>query len=122
MSSNGSIKTQPITETGWSSIAPDSPNSALSELFLCYSSVANSSTMSFPFHISEHVIDTQYVRDSPRATASQNAMLKLCVKKYTPIDNTQPQPGDFTIVATHGTSLLKVSYHTLPICTILRTA
>lgn len=78
--------------------------------------------MSFPFHISEHVIDAQYVRDSPRATATPNPTLKLCVKKYTPIDNPQPQPGDVTIVATHGTSLRKVSYHTLAICKILRTA
>ncbi|KAJ5118063.1 hypothetical protein N7526_011086 [Penicillium atrosanguineum] len=69
--------------------------------------------MSFPFHITKHVIDAQYVRDSPRATATLNPTLKLCVKKYTPIDNPQPQPGDVSIVATHGTSLLKELYEPL---------
>ncbi|KAJ6134612.1 hypothetical protein N7523_000934 [Penicillium sp. IBT 18751x] len=69
--------------------------------------------MGFPFHIEEHVIDAQYVRDSPRATATPNSTLKLCVKKYTPIDNPHPQPGDVTIIATHGTGLIKELYEPL---------
>ncbi|KAH8432808.1 uncharacterized protein LDX57_010437 [Aspergillus melleus] len=51
----------------------------------------------FPFLITEHVIDGQYIREYPRATVSQSARLKLAIKKYTPIDNTNPQPGDVTI-------------------------
>ncbi|OJJ82563.1 uncharacterized protein ASPGLDRAFT_67989 [Aspergillus glaucus CBS 516.65] len=40
--------------------------------------------MSFPFHIAEHVIDGQYIREYPRATATPDAPLKLCIKQYTP--------------------------------------
>lgn len=65
--------------------------------------------MTFPFKITEHVIDGQYIREYPRATASPDSPLKLCIKQYTPIDNKNPQPGDLTIVATHGTGIPKVS-------------
>lgn len=65
-------------------------------------------TMPFPFQISEHVIDGQYIREYPRATAAPDSPLKLCIKQYTPIDNPNPQPGDVTIVATHGTGFPKV--------------
>lgn len=64
--------------------------------------------MGFPFHITEHVIDAQYVRDHARATATPDAPLKLCIKKYSPVDNPNPQPGDITFVATHGIIFPKV--------------
>lgn len=64
--------------------------------------------MGAPFHITEHVIDAQYIREYPRATATPDASLKLCIKQYTPVDNPNPQSGDVTIVATHGTGLPKV--------------
>ncbi|RAH44191.1 uncharacterized protein BO95DRAFT_367016 [Aspergillus brunneoviolaceus CBS 621.78] len=64
--------------------------------------------MAFPYTVTEHVIDSQYIREYPRATTTQDAPLKLCVKKYTPIDNPHPEPGDVTIVAAHGTAFAKV--------------
>ncbi|KAJ5322670.1 hypothetical protein N7452_010959 [Penicillium brevicompactum] len=69
--------------------------------------------MPFPFQISEHVIDGQYIREYPRATAAADSPLKLCIKQYTPIDNPNPQPGDVTIVATHGTGFPKELYEPL---------
>lgn len=76
---------------------------------LCQLLSFNSTKMSFPFHIAEHVIDGQYIREYPRATATPNASLKLCIKQYVPVDNPDPQQGDLTIVATHGTGFPKVS-------------
>ncbi|PWY92801.1 toxin biosynthesis protein [Aspergillus heteromorphus CBS 117.55] len=69
--------------------------------------------MSFPFTITEHLIDAQYIREYPRATTIQNAPLKLCIKQYTPFDNPEPQPGDLTIVAAHGTGFAKELYEPL---------
>ncbi|KAK1148136.1 hypothetical protein N8T08_010775 [Aspergillus melleus] len=67
----------------------------------------------FPFSITEHVIDGQYIREYPRATVSQSARLKLVVKKYTPTDNPNPQPGDVTIVGAHGGGFPKELYEPL---------
>jgi hypothetical protein len=64
--------------------------------------------MGSPFNITEHLIDGQYIREYPRATATPDASLKLCIKQYTPVDNPNPQSGDVTIVATHGTGVPKV--------------
>lgn len=61
------------------------------------------------FTVTEHVIDAQYIREYPNATVSQDSPLKLVVKKYTPTDNPNPQPGDVTIVGAHGCGLLKAS-------------
>ncbi|CAG7938458.1 unnamed protein product [Penicillium salamii] len=69
--------------------------------------------MAFPFQVSEHVIDAQHVRDSAQATATPDAKLKLCIKQYTPLDNINPQPGDITIIGTHGTGFPKELYEPL---------
>ncbi|KAJ5603011.1 hypothetical protein N7537_005967 [Penicillium hordei] len=61
------------------------------------------------FTVTEHVIDAQYIREYPNATVSQDSLLKLVVKKYTPIDNPNPQPGDVTVIGAHGCGLLKAS-------------
>jgi len=66
------------------------------------------STNTFPFSVTEHVIDGQYIREYPRATVSQDSRLKLAVKKYTPVENAHPQPGDVTIVGAHGGGFPKV--------------
>ena len=66
-----------------------------------------------PFVITEHFIDSQHVREYARATATtHDDILKLAVKQYVPVDNLTPQPGDVTIIATHGSGLPKV---TIPI-------
>ncbi|OQE01480.1 hypothetical protein PENSOL_c004G01541 [Penicillium solitum] len=65
------------------------------------------------FTVTEHVIDAQYIREYPNATISQDSPLKLAVKKYTPIDNPNPQPGDVTIIGAHGCGLLKARFKEL---------
>ena len=64
--------------------------------------------MGSPFHIREHVIDGQHIREYPHATAAPDATLKLSIKQYTPKDNLEPQPGDVTIIAAQGTAMPKV--------------
>ena len=65
--------------------------------------------MSSAFEIKEHVIDAQHIREYPRATAdSQEEVLKLAVKQYTPKNNPNPQPGDLTLIATHANGFVKV--------------
>ncbi|OQE39947.1 hypothetical protein PENCOP_c006G08443 [Penicillium coprophilum] len=65
------------------------------------------------FTVTEHVIDTQYIREFPNATISQDSPLKLVVKRYTPIDNPNPRPGDVTIIAAPGCGLPKELYEPL---------
>ncbi|KAL4889913.1 toxin biosynthesis protein [Aspergillus ambiguus] len=77
--------------------------------------------MSCLFHIKNHVIDTQYIREYPRATATPDAPLKLCVKQYIPVDNIEPQYGDVTIIAAHGTGFPKELYEPLWEELLLRT-
>ncbi|KAB8211982.1 alpha/beta-hydrolase [Aspergillus parasiticus] len=69
--------------------------------------------MGFPFQITEHVIDGQHIREYPRATATPDILLKLCIKEYKPLNNLDPQPGDVTIVAIHGTGYPKELYEPL---------
>ncbi|GKZ29189.1 hypothetical protein AbraIFM66950_003628 [Aspergillus brasiliensis] len=52
----------------------------------------------FPFHITEHIVECQHIREYARATRSTNDALKLAVKQYTPKSNPNPQPGDVTII------------------------
>ncbi|KAL3482032.1 toxin biosynthesis protein [Aspergillus californicus] len=66
-----------------------------------------------PFTITSRTIDAQYMRDFPHATTTQDAPLRLLVKKYTPVDNPNPQPGDVTLVAFHGAGFPKELYEPL---------
>ena len=71
----------------------------------------------FPFTVTEHIIDTQHIREYPHATTIPDAHLKLLVKKYAPVDNPNPQPGDVTLIGVPGTGYPKVSIDltTMPI-------
>ncbi|KAH7040661.1 Alpha/beta hydrolase family-domain-containing protein [Microdochium trichocladiopsis] len=70
--------------------------------------------MAFPFHVKEHKIASQHVREFPRATAnSQEDVLWLSVKQYTPVDNPEPQPGDVTIIGAHANGFPKELYEAL---------
>jgi hypothetical protein len=60
------------------------------------------------FHITEHIVPCQHIREYARATASADSPLDLVIKQYTPRDNLNPQKGDTTIIATHGSGLPKV--------------
>ncbi|RYC62341.1 hypothetical protein CHU98_g3875 [Xylaria longipes] len=69
---------------------------------------------SFPFHIKEHVVPGQHIREWARATAnSQDDVLNIHVKQYTPKDNPSPQPGDVTILAAHANGFPKELYEAL---------
>lgn len=69
--------------------------------------MANKTT--FPFIVTEHTIDGQHIREYPNATVDPNSTIKLVLKKYTPVDNPNPQPGDVTIIGAHGCGFPKVS-------------
>ena len=40
----------------------------------------------------------------------QEAVFRLAVKQYTPLDNLNPQPGDLTIIGAHANGFPKVRY------------
>lgn len=66
-------------------------------------------TMSTLYHIKEHVIEGQHIREYAQATAHSNEeVLKLAVKQYIPKDNPNPKPGDITIIASHANGFVKV--------------
>jgi hypothetical protein len=61
------------------------------------------------FQIKEHVLECQHVREYPRALAhSQNDVLHMAIKQYTPLDNLEPQDGDVTIIGAHANGFPKV--------------
>lgn len=72
-----------------------------------------------PFLVTEHVIDGQHVREYPDASVN-GAGLKLVLKRYTPVNNPNPQPGDVTIIGAHGCGFPKVSIATLPPSSLAR--
>lgn len=66
--------------------------------------------MSAVFKITEHTLDCQHIREYARATSNtQEDVLKLAIKQYTPLDNPQPRDGDVTIVGTHANGFPKAS-------------
>ncbi|CZS89889.1 related to host-specific AK-toxin Akt2 [Rhynchosporium agropyri] len=66
------------------------------------------------FQIKEHVIECQHIREYARATStSQEDVLHLSVKQYTPLDNLQPQKGDVTIIGAHANGFPKELYEPL---------
>lgn len=66
------------------------------------------------FHIVEHTIPCQHVREYARATSTtQEEVLHLAVKQYIPKDNTDPQPGDVTVIGAHANGFPKELYEPL---------
>ncbi|KAF2018942.1 alpha/beta-hydrolase [Aaosphaeria arxii CBS 175.79] len=66
------------------------------------------------FRIDEHVIDASHIRGFPRSTSTtQEEVLQLAVKQYTPLLNTNPKPGDVTIIAAHANGFPKELYEPL---------
>lgn len=62
------------------------------------------------FHVKDHIIDGQHIREYPNATAhSQDDILQVVVRQYTPKNNPTPQKGDITIIATHANGFVKVA-------------
>lgn len=70
--------------------------------------------MSTIFDVKEHVVEGQHIREYARATAhSQEEVLHLHVKQYTPKDNPFPKPGDITVIASHANGFVKELYEPL---------
>jgi pimeloyl-ACP methyl ester carboxylesterase len=66
------------------------------------------------FNITEHKVPCQHIREYPQGTSgSQNEVLYLHVKQYTPLNNTDPQPGDVTIIGAHANGFPKELYEPL---------
>jgi len=66
------------------------------------------------FHVIEHKIPCQHIREYARATSgSQETVLHLAVKQYVPKDNPNPQPGDVTIIGAHANGFPKELYEPL---------
>ncbi|KAI9644500.1 hypothetical protein NHQ30_006521 [Ciborinia camelliae] len=66
------------------------------------------------FEIKEHTLECQHIREYPRATSTtQEDILKLAIKQYTPRDNPHPQPGDVTIIGAHANGYPKELYEPL---------
>ncbi|KAF2210274.1 hypothetical protein CERZMDRAFT_45816 [Cercospora zeae-maydis SCOH1-5] len=66
------------------------------------------------FEIVEHKIPCQHIREYPRALSGpQEGVLHLTVKQYIPKDNTDPQPGDVTIIGAHANAFPKELYEPL---------
>ncbi|KAL4936609.1 hypothetical protein BDV06DRAFT_227729 [Aspergillus oleicola] len=70
----------------------------------------SSCASSFSFTVEEHVIESQHVREYPRATKPGSTALKLVVKKYTPTSNPNPSQNDLTIIGAHGSGYPKEMY------------
>ncbi|KAH4252991.1 hypothetical protein HBH70_197600 [Parastagonospora nodorum] len=66
------------------------------------------------FRIQEHKVESSHIRGFPRATSTtQEDVLHMAVKQYTPLSNTQPKPGDITIIAGHANGFPKELYEPL---------
>jgi hypothetical protein len=63
------------------------------------------------FTSTSHTVPAQHIRGYYRATAkSQEEVLQLAVKRYVPLNNPIPQPGDVTIIACHAAGYFKELY------------
>lgn len=61
------------------------------------------------FKVQEHKLPCQHLREYPHATLhSQEEILHLAIKQYTPLNNLSPQPGDITIIGAHANGFPKV--------------
>lgn len=61
------------------------------------------------FRVQEHVIASQHVREYPGATAeSQEDVLKLHIKQYTPLDSDPSSSDAVTIIGAHANGFPKV--------------
>ncbi|KAL5116772.1 hypothetical protein ACEQ8H_005384 [Pleosporales sp. CAS-2024a] len=66
------------------------------------------------FRIQEHKVEAAHIRSFPRSTSTtQEDVLYMAVKQYTPLSNANPQPGDITIIAAHANGFAKELYEPL---------
>jgi hypothetical protein len=60
------------------------------------------------FIVKEHIINTQYIREYPGATANGEEDLKLHIKQYVPKEQIEPFSKAVTIIGTHANGFPKV--------------
>lgn len=66
------------------------------------------------FQIEELELESSHIRGFPRSTSTtQEDVLKLAIKHYTPLNNANPKPGDITIIAGHANGFPKELYEPL---------
>ncbi|KAJ9630805.1 hypothetical protein H2203_001330 [Taxawa tesnikishii (nom. ined.)] len=66
------------------------------------------------FSVQQHTLPCAHIREFARATAdTQEDVLHLAIKQYTPLDNPDPQPGDLTIIGAHANGFPKELYEPL---------
>lgn len=66
------------------------------------------------FHVTEHSVNAQHIREHPAATAGrQEDVLQLAVKQYVPRSNPSPKPGDLSIIGAHANGFPKELYEPL---------
>lgn len=66
------------------------------------------------FRCTTHIVPGQHIRHYAHGTSDdEEAVLRLAVKQYTPLNNLNPQRGDLTIIAGHGIGMPKEMYEPL---------
>ncbi|KAF2094885.1 hypothetical protein NA57DRAFT_80054 [Rhizodiscina lignyota] len=66
------------------------------------------------FRIDEYKVPCQHIRQYPRATrGSQEEVLHIAVKQYTPLNNPHPKKGDVTVIGTQANGFPKEVYEPL---------
>lgn len=64
---------------------------------------------SSPWRVVQHTVSCAHTREYVGATLHGDAdKPKLSVKQYIPLDNTDPKPGDVTIIGAHANGFPKV--------------
>jgi hypothetical protein len=67
------------------------------------------------YRVVEHTVTCSHSREYVTATANGDAdRPRLAVKQYIPLDNTNPQPGDVTVIAAHANGFPKVRESMFP--------
>jgi hypothetical protein len=68
------------------------------------------------YRVVEHTVNCSHSREYATATANGDAdRPRLAAKQYIPLDNTNPQPGDVTIIAGHANGFPKVRGWMFPV-------
>ncbi|KAK9479663.1 Alpha/Beta hydrolase protein [Lipomyces japonicus] len=72
-----------------------------------------SSKLSDVFHVQELILPAVYPRSERRSTQRSSDRLEISAKLYFPKNNPSPQPGDVTLVSSHGNGFHKELYEPL---------
>lgn len=67
------------------------------------------------FRCTAHAVPGQHIRHYSHGTSGNNeeAVIRVAVKRYTPLSNPNPRPGDLTILAGHAAGMPKEMYEPL---------